>query len=209
MGKKKEDDPVKSNAPAKRHIRNYLIDRQFQLRWMFRVIVIISIIVTIMGYFLYQTIADATDQMLAQKLGDVELTNESVNAFVTQASKDKELTVYTLVVWLCSLVVFISLATIALTHRIAGPIFKMRRIFASINGDNLGLWENKLRRGDELKEAFEDFDDMLRRLRESRREDIEKLRDIRKGIEKDDGTEENLNRLDRLIEKFQESIKMN
>jgi hypothetical protein len=209
MGHTEEKTPSNSRAPAKRHIRNYLIDRRFQLRWMFRVIVIISIIVAIMGYFLYQTIADATDQMLAQKLGDVELTDESVAAFVDQAANDKEITIYTLIIWLCSLVVFISLVTIALTHRIAGPIYKMRKIFASIDGDNLCLWDNRLRKGDELKEAFEDFDDMLRRLREHRRDDAATLEIIRSSISDVESCKEATDQLDRLLKKYHKSVQMN
>lgn len=196
-----------SRAPAKRKIRNYLIDRHFQLRWMFRVIVVISAIVAVMGYFLYQTVADATDQMLAQKMADVELTEDSIVAFQSQAENDKKVTIYTLFISLCSLVAFISLTTIALTHKVAGPIYKMRKIFSTISGDNLRLWE-RLRKGDELKGAFDDLDDMLRRLRESRREDLKLLETVESKLREVETSEETVSGLSALIEKYKKSVKM-
>ena len=207
MNQSSKKTPNMSRTPAKRKLRNYLIDRHFQLKWMFRVIAVATIIVAVMGYFLYQTVSDATDQMLAQKLGDSELTEDSMVAFQSQAERDKKTTIYTLIASLILLVAFISLATIALTHKIAGPIYRMRKIFATINGDNLRLWE-RLRKGDELKEAFDDFDDMLRRLRESRREDVKLLEAAKKAIEDCGGDKEQIMRLKNMIENYKESVKM-
>lgn len=198
-----------SDAPAKakRHIRNYLIDADFQLRWVFRVTLVIAIIVAIMGYFVYRTVADATDQMVAQKIGDMELTKESVEAFIATAESDKTTTLYTLVGWLCGLVLMLGLSTIVLTHRIAGPVYKMRRIFRMINGDDLRLWE-KLRKADELHEVFDEFGDMLSRLREHRRKDTEDLVAIRRAIEESGVSEGVTVKLDEIIKRYKESVKM-
>ena len=192
---------------AKRHLRNLLIDKRFQLRWVFRVTVAVSVIVAVMGYFIYQTVADATDQMLLQKLGSIgELTDEAMAAFKAQAAADKMVTFWTLVAWLCALVVLLGLTTIALTHKIAGPAYKMRKIFPLINGDNLRLWD-KLRRGDELQEVFEDLADMLARLREHRRKDTDELESIREMM--GDGVDEKVKKkLDDIIARYRESVKM-
>ncbi len=192
---------------AKRRLRNLLIDKRFQLRWVFRVTLAVSLIVAAMGYFIYLTVANSTDQMLMQKIGNVgELTDEAMKAFVDQAHADKMVTVWTLVAWLCGLVVFLGLTTIALTHKIAGPAYKMRKIFPLISGDNLRLWD-KLRRGDELQEVFEDLADMLARLREHRRKDTEELELIRAKMgDAVDG--ETKARLDAIIARYHESVKM-
>ncbi len=58
---------------AKRRFRNYLLDSRFQLRWVLRVTLATTVIVAAMGYFLYGTVSDASDQILAQKLGDLTL----------------------------------------------------------------------------------------------------------------------------------------
>ncbi len=207
-----EQSQTVTNTPLgqpKRRIRNLLIDRQFQLKWVTRIILIITVIVLIMGYFLYKTVADATDQMLAQKLGDLELTESSVKAFMTQAEHDKHLTIYKLAAWLIALAAFVSTATIILTHKVAGPIYKMRKIFRVVNDSNLYITE-RLRKGDELKEAFDDFDDMLRRLREKRRTDREVLCTVREILKDKDGqAQEVLKDLDAIIDKYQSSVQLN
>ena len=195
------------NGQAKRRLRNLLIDRSFQLRWVVRIILIVTVIVSVMGYFLYRTVADATDQMLAQKLGDLELTEASIQAFVSQAESDKALTIYTLAAWLVALAVVVSGAVIVLTHKVAGPVFKMRRIFRTINDDNLYL-QGKLRKGDELKEAFEDFDDMLRRLREQRKADLEIMSRYSEVKASGNVSESQQAEMDKLIEKFRDSIRL-
>lgn len=202
-----QDNSTTGNVQAKRRIRNLLIDRQFQLRWVVRIILIITVIVFVMGYFLYRTVADSTDQMLAQKLGDLELTEASIQAFVSQAETDKAVTIYKLVAWLVTLALVVSGATIVMTHKVAGPVYKMRRIFRSINDDNLHLM-GKLRKGDELKEAFDDFDDMLRRLREQRKSDVEIIARFRAAVDSGNELDASKSEVDALIQKFRESIRL-
>ena len=195
------------DAKPKRHIRNYLLDKHFQLRWVLRVVFVASIIVAVMGYFLYRTVGDATEQMLAQKLGDPILTKDAQEAYILQAGKDKREVVMGLVGGLVLLVVLLGVLTIVATHKIAGPVYKMRRLFSSIDGHNLQLWA-KLRRADDLQEAFLDFDNMLRRIREHRQEDTEKLEAIRALLAegKDDG--QILRQLEEIIASFHASVKM-
>jgi nitrogen fixation/metabolism regulation signal transduction histidine kinase len=193
--------------PAKRHVRNLLLDKRFQLRWVLRVVLATSVIVAAMGYFLYGTVSDATDQMLAQKLGDINLTAEAMDAFLHQNEQDKLITFWTLLAWLVLLVVLLSSVTIVLTHKIAGPVYKMRKIFASIHGDQLQTWA-KLRRGDELQEIFVAFDDMLVRLREHRRTDIEELKKIKDLVEETNESSEVSAGLDTIISRYMESVKM-
>ncbi|MCP4604301.1 MAG: hypothetical protein GY847_27900 [Proteobacteria bacterium] len=191
----------------KRHLRNFLLDKRFQLRWVLRIVFATSIVVAVMGYFLYQTVGDATDQILAQKLGDPMLTEEAQNAFIKQAAEDKRETLMKLVAGLVLLVVVLGGLTIVSTHKIAGPVYKMRKLFGSIDGHNLQLWA-KLRRADELQEAFIDFDNMLRRIREHRRKDTEELESIRSLIAQGKANEQTLKQIDDLITQYRDSVKM-
>jgi hypothetical protein len=194
------------NQPVKRHLRNYLLDRRFQLRWVMRVVVTVSIIVAVMGYFLYRTVGEATDQIVMQKLGDPDLTEEAQNAFLKQAEHDKTMTIARLVIGLVTLVVLLGLMTIVATHKIAGPAYKMRKLFASIDGGQLQLW-GKLRKADELQEAFVEFDNMLRRIREHRRDDIEKLESILQAMADGKANEETVAELNRIITVYRDSVK--
>ena len=64
-----------------------------------------------------------------------------------------------------------------LTHRIAGPVYKMKLLFAKVTGDNVRV-DGRLRKGDELQEAFESFLAMIERLRDDRREKVEIIGEV-------------------------------
>jgi len=197
-----QDKPV-----AKRQMRNFLLDRRFQLSWVFRAAIATTIVVAVMGYFLYGTLADASDQLLVDKLADPALTQEATEAFIAQNDKDKTLTLWTLVGGLVVLVVLLSAVTIILTHKIAGPAYKMKKLFASVDGNHLQLWA-KLRKGDELHDVFEEFDRMLRRIREHRHQDVEELEAIRSALEDVEAAQGARGRIEELIVRFRDSVKM-
>jgi nitrogen fixation/metabolism regulation signal transduction histidine kinase len=72
---------------------------------------------------------------------------------------------------LSSLVLAIGIAGIVLTHKIAGPIFKMKRLFREVGEGKLVLRE-KLRKGDELQHLFEGFEKMVNALRDTQKLEI-------------------------------------
>ncbi|MCP4676898.1 MAG: hypothetical protein GY854_15555 [Deltaproteobacteria bacterium] len=207
MGSTAEMSQPAAHAKPKRHMRNFLLDKRFQLRWVLRVVFAASVIVAVMGYFLYRTVGEATDQMLAQKLGDPVLTQEALEAYITQAEKDKREVAKGLIGGLVFLVLLLGVLTIVATHKIAGPVYKMRKLFSSIDGRNLQLWA-KLRKADELQEAFVDFDNMLRRIREHRQEDTKDLESIRALLAEGKGNEQAIEQMEEIIARFHASVKM-
>jgi nitrogen fixation/metabolism regulation signal transduction histidine kinase len=72
------------------------------------------------------------------------------------------------------LVVVIGMAGIVVTHRIAGPIYKMKRQLAEVGSGHLKV-PSPLRKGDELVEFFDTFRDMVIHLRERQQVEIDKL----------------------------------
>jgi methyl-accepting chemotaxis protein len=72
------------------------------------------------------------------------------------------------------LVVAIGAAGIVVTHKIAGPVFKMTRHLRDVRKGQLKVpWG--LRKGDELVEFFDEFQRMVLALREQRQQSIERL----------------------------------
>lgn len=69
------------------------------------------------------------------------------------------------------------LAGIVVTHKIAGPIYKMKLLMGRIDGDNLHLG-GRLRRGDELKDLFQELAAMLERLRAHQGAEVATLRGL-------------------------------
>lgn len=62
------------------------------------------------------------------------------------------------------MVVLIGLLGIYFTHKVAGPIFKMKRLLGQVGQGNLHV-EARLRKGDELRDFFEAFTKMVANLR--------------------------------------------
>ena len=69
------------------------------------------------------------------------------------------------------------------------------------------LWD-KLRRGDELRDAFNELADMLSRLREHRRRDTEELKAFREIVAGKEGCEELNQKVEAMIERYKNSVKM-
>lgn len=68
----------------------------------------------------------------------------------------------------------IFVAGIVVTHKVAGPIFKMKRMIKDVGAGHLRI-PGKLRKGDELVHFFEAFDQMVRSLRARQESEIEML----------------------------------
>lgn len=80
----------------------------------------------------------------------------------------------TIVALLVVLVLAIGAAGIVFTHKIAGPIFKMKRLLREVGQGKLILKE-RLRKGDELQHFFETFEKMVDSLREHQKGEIAKV----------------------------------
>ncbi|MRI90467.1 HAMP domain-containing protein [Aggregicoccus sp. 17bor-14] len=76
---------------------------------------------------------------------------------------------------LLGFIVFVALATIVATHRIVGPLMRIRRIVQAVADGQLQGHLHALRERDELKETFESVSRMVQRLRERQEEDVLEL----------------------------------
>jgi nitrogen fixation/metabolism regulation signal transduction histidine kinase len=79
-----------------------------------------------------------------------------------------------LIAVLSLLVVAIGIAGILVTHRVAGPVYKMKRLLGYVGEGHLKLTE-KLRKGDELQHFFDSFEKMVESLRSRQEVEIGKL----------------------------------
>jgi sensor histidine kinase YesM len=207
-----------------RKLRNYLLDKRFQLKYTGIVIGITALLSAVLGYYLHQQIVASQRTILARDLGESTIVVEpgdtrshdelltKIDEEVTEAFKTREFAVVVKInnaprgttaqlysetfeeessrltaVLVLSLVVFLVVLAgiwVYLTHKIAGPVFKLKLLFSKIDGSNLCL-AGRLRKGDELQEAFVAFADMLERLRNDRRSRAEKLARIADALEGD------------------------
>jgi nitrogen fixation/metabolism regulation signal transduction histidine kinase len=91
-----------------------------------------------------------------------------------------------LVVVLSLLVLCVGLAGIVVTHKVAGPIFKMKRLLRQVGEGKLVVRE-RLRKGDELQHFFDSFEKMVGDLRARQEAEIAKLDGIIQKLEAVEG----------------------
>ncbi len=211
----------------KRRLKNYLLDRRFQLKYAGYMVAVTVVLSATLGFFLWrtsrsliatsnqavaqgrkivslgkevtkesQTVSDVVEMNIAEKYGDnpelaavfkqgaeeqkkrladQQKSLEAQAAALEQQSgvlASEQRTMFIALLSLLSLlVVGVGGVGIVVTHKVAGPIFKMTR---QINEIAEGHWAmpDPLRKGDELVGFFGAFDKMVRNLRESREEEI-------------------------------------
>lgn len=98
---------------------------------------------------------------------DAEMLKQRADALERQAAEvahHQQVLLGVIVAILSLLVVGVGLAGIVFTHKIAGPIFKMKRLLRQVGEGKLVVRE-RLRKGDELQHFFEAFEKMVDDLR--------------------------------------------
>jgi nitrogen fixation/metabolism regulation signal transduction histidine kinase len=83
----------------------------------------------------------------------------------------QKLMLYSLVGGMALMVVLIGLLGIYFTHKVAGPIYKMKRLLKQVGQGNLKV-DARLRKGDELQDFFDAFTHMVSGLREMERKQL-------------------------------------
>jgi hypothetical protein len=118
--------------------------------------------------------ADKQDERLKSQQAALEKQAADLKGQAQAIVGQQRTMVITLTTALSLLVVIIGLAGIMVTHRVAGPIYKMKRQIREVGEGHLRI-PNKLRRGDELVDFFEAFETMVVNLRSRQQGEIDKL----------------------------------
>jgi HAMP domain-containing protein len=204
----------------KRRIRNFLLDKRFQLKYTLAVVAVSAMISAGLGYFLYQAhlnIHKAHEEIYqAQKesstlvmlnsLGDSELENELAEVLTKgdddirakyEALRTGEGSVLLyLMLFLGGLVLCLGAVGIVATHKIAGPAYAMRRTMSQI-ADGEFPRVRALRKRDELQSVRNELKRMADNLREREENELKVL----KAALESKSTPEQIEELIRLKEK--------
>lgn len=158
----------------KRHLRNYILDKELQLSYVVFVAVLSAMIAGTLGYLLY-TQENYASSKIIKSLDDAEFLRDNDEA---KAEIKKELTKQDSNEVAVMLVVGLGLMTvltgylIIMTHKVAGPLFKVGMYFDRIRDGKLPQ-VHALRKGDHLRDFFEKFRAMDEALRDRTKAEIE------------------------------------
>lgn len=210
-----------SDRPSGRHqrkMRNYLLDRRFQLKYANFVAGIAFFISAALGILLWRASIEMVQQSQAAVAMGEEVVGESrkvsevvkmniikdpiyndnpilKEAFESDAKlQDEKLQLqhdtlrdqsarlqrqsrqftFILLAVLAVLVGALWLAGIWITHKVAGPVYKMKKQFLAVERGDLEV-PSALRKGDELREFFEAFRHMVRSMRARQNSEIDQI----------------------------------
>jgi HAMP domain-containing protein len=100
-----------------------------------------------------------------------EAERSEIVAQRAELERQQRLTWWVLGGFLVAFIAVVALGTIVVTHRVAGPLFRIRRMVQEVQEGRLHPPQHGLRDGDELQDLFEDTRKMVQRLREQGEED--------------------------------------
>jgi methyl-accepting chemotaxis protein len=159
----------------KRKLSNYMLDKNLQLRYVLLVSMLSALIAGALGYMIYDQRRTASES-IERDLKVLTQADASHQEFQEQVAhgleSDDQMLVFKMVAVGLGLVVILSAYLVIMTHKVAGPLFKVSMYFEQMANGRLGK-VTPLRRGDMLQDFFGDFKDMHESLRARSVADVE------------------------------------
>src|SRR3954453_5503005 len=162
------DSASPTRPQYKRKVRNYLLDVGLQLRYTATIVIVAVFLTAGLGFKMYQATRDVSKVILWTSLVDPSSAEE----LQAQFSNSDRVVLWGIIGFGVVLVLSISAVGILITHKVAGPLYKMATFFGRIRDNRLGTTPNSLRNGDELQDFYSAFREMHQALRERTEEDV-------------------------------------
>jgi nitrogen fixation/metabolism regulation signal transduction histidine kinase len=157
-----------------RKLSNYLLDKNLQLRYILLVTILSALIAGALGYMIYdqrRTASESIERDL-QALTQADSSRQEFEEHVASVlESDDQALIYKMVAVGFGLVIILSAYLVIMTHKVAGPLFKVSMYFDQMAEGRLGT-VTPLRRGDMLQDFFGDFKAMHESLRMRSQADV-------------------------------------
>jgi nitrogen fixation/metabolism regulation signal transduction histidine kinase len=158
----------------KRRLRNYLLDRRFQLKYTAMVVAVTLCVASILGALAYHESKGQTAALQIQLTMQPDLDPRvaaELESFGRE--RDREILI-AILLGISALTIALGATGIIITHKVVGPAYKLRMLIGTIAKGHLRV-EGNLRKGDELKDVFAAFNEMVGQLRQRREHEIDEL----------------------------------
>jgi hypothetical protein len=167
---KPDSDNGRPQRP-KRKISNFLLDRQLQLRYILLVTVLSGVISGSLGYMIHLQRAQAVESLERQLSDEPESVRVQT---MEKLESENQVAIYRMVGVGVGLVVILSAYLLVMTHKVAGPLFKISTYFERMAHGRLGP-VTALRRGDMLQDFYGNFREMHEAVRARAQSDAEAM----------------------------------
>ncbi|MGB9340883.1 MAG: hypothetical protein WCB63_16680 [Polyangiales bacterium] len=157
-----------------RKLRNYLLDRRFQLKYTGMVLLVTVSVASGLGFMAYRFSQRQTEALTAQIAAQPDLDAQTASDLEEFAKQEDRAVRNAIIAGVLFLTLVLGLTGIVVTHRVVGPTYRMKRLFAHVGKGRFEL-STGIRKGDELQELYHSFAEMVESLRDQRSEEIEQL----------------------------------
>jgi len=106
---------------------------------------------------------------------------EAAIEFGKNVISGQRLLIFEMIILVVSFVVIITLLSIVWTHRIVGPLYRLKQLMRDITEGRPPTGPTTLRNGDELKDVFEQFTTMMKALDDFTKSDLAELDAAKRG----------------------------
>lgn len=163
-----------SEGAPKRKLRNYLLDRRFQLKYTSMVVGVTLVVASLLGAVAYTESKGQTEALQIQLAVQPDL-DPQVAAHLDAFGKQRDRQMLAgILAGIGLLTLALGLTGIVITHKIIGPAYRMRKLLATVAKGHLRV-DGQLRKGDELQDVFGAFNDMVTTLRARQADEISQL----------------------------------
>jgi hypothetical protein len=174
-------------AKHRRKLSNYLLDKSMQLRYVAFVTVISAVISGALGYLIWRQEADASSYVL-EAFDSFAADPELRGAISERLNSDDNKLIITMAGAGIGLVVVLFMYLVVMTHKVAGPLYKVSRYFDEMAVGKLGN-VYALRKGDMLQDFYDKFREMHGAVRERHKEENATIKRFLAAVEASGGAE--------------------
>jgi hypothetical protein len=156
---------------SQRQLKNYLLNLRYQLKFTLTIVGISAALTGGLGYFVMYKAHEASRLVEVRAM---DPTDDLAQQLAQQFARNDRLLTIVLIAFGLLLSVILTAYGIVLTHKVAGPLFKVTLYLDKMRDGKLGIVYN-LRKGDELVDFFDHFKSAHDALRARTEEDIRLL----------------------------------
>jgi HAMP domain-containing protein len=159
---------------TQRRVKNYLIDRRFQLKYTGMVLLVTVSVAGGLGYVAYGFSQGQTEALTAHIAAQPDLDPTTASDLEEFAQQEDRKIRNAITAGVLLLTFALGLTGIIVTHRVVGPVYRMRRLFQHVGNGKFEVTTG-IRKGDELQELYHSFAEMIESVRDQRGEEIAQL----------------------------------
>jgi methyl-accepting chemotaxis protein len=167
-------NPSRSHPPRK--LRNYLLEPRFQLKYTSMVVGVTVVVAAILGYQAYQYSTGQTELLNIERMeakggaADAQFIAD-LEGYAREADRK---VLFAVLGGIGVLALALGLTGIVVTHRLVGPAYRLKQMLRSVSDGRMHV-SGSLRKHDELRDVFDEFQLMVKNLRAGRERELQEL----------------------------------